>query len=74
MATCQVCGDDYRPLPLPDGRPAAWPEGVCGQCIAARVELELLRPLLGDGMRKPLQRAVHELDLEVFVQKLSKHG
>ena len=74
MAICQFCHDEYRPLPVPDGRPQAWPEGVCGECLASRIQLALLRPLLGDGQRKPVARVVHDVDLEVYVEEVKRRA
>jgi hypothetical protein len=51
----------------------AWPEGVCGHCIAARIELLLVRSVMKDE-RKPMRRAVREQDIEVTVQEVKRQA
>ena len=46
---------------------------LCG-CIAARIELDLMRPLLGDSQRKPLQPVLHDRDIEVFVEEAKRRA
>jgi hypothetical protein len=67
VATCGTCSEEYRPMT------PAWPEGVCGECIAARIELLLLRSVMGD-QRKPMRRAVREQDIEITVKEARRQA
>jgi hypothetical protein len=67
MATCGICSEDYQPVP------SAWPEGTCGECIAAQLELLLMRDLMGDE-RKPPRRALREQDIEVIVEEVKRQA
>lgn len=48
MRECTDCGTRFRET-------AAWAPGVCGQCLADRIEASLMLQLLGP--RKPAKRA-----------------
>ena len=41
MAECKTCGDDFMPI-------RDWGTSICGECLAARVALNLMR--LGEQM------------------------
>ena len=67
MAICGICNETYQPLP------SAWPEGTCGECIAAQLELLLMQQVMGDE-RKPPRRALREQDIEVTVEELRRRA
>ena len=66
MALCSSCSKQFQPM-------TAWPEGVCGECIAAQLELLLLRRVMGDE-RKPMRRAVCEQGIEVTVEEVKRQA
>ena len=60
MNTCISCGERFYP------QSPAWGDSICGNCIADRIELELVRGVLL-AERKPLRRATGASAPEVFV-------
>ena len=65
--TCEVCGSPFYSVG------AAWGTSVCGNCIAARIELALSAPLLA-GERKPVRRAARRDDADVRIDERRKTG
>jgi hypothetical protein len=67
VAACSTCSEEYQPMT------PTWPEGVCGECIAARIQLLLLRSVMDDE-RKPMRRAVREQDIDVTVEEVKRQA
>jgi hypothetical protein len=56
MNTCSLCAMPFFP------QSSAWGQ-ICGQCIAARIEMSLMPGGLHQAHRKPLRRAVEGADV-----------
>ena len=67
MATCTTCNEDFRPLS------SAWPEAICGECIALHIELLLMRALMMDDP-KPMRRAVRDQDIDLRVEEVKRQA
>jgi hypothetical protein len=67
VAACSTCNEDYQPMP------SAWLEGTCGECIAAQLELLLMRQVMGDE-RRPLRRALQDQNIDMAVEHVKRRA
>lgn len=66
MNKCNECGCDF------DAQGSAWGNAICGDCIAAQIEMSLMGNVLV-AERKPMRRASGPADMTEVLPRAIPH-